>query len=141
MTADDAPPPTGDPVSTPRRLEGWVVLLVEDEPLVGMDVTDTLTQAGATVVGPVRTEAAAMAAIDAAQASRRITGAVLDVDLGGDTCQKVAGRLRELKVPFVLHTGNWPEIRELVDSLRVPVVVKPSLPEDIVDRLAEMAAS
>ena len=137
MTADDAPPPADGPAPTPRKLEGWVVLLVENEPLIGMDVTDTLTDAGATVIGPVRSEAAALAAIDRAHASRRITGAVLDVDLGGHTSQEVAGRLRALEVPFILHTGNWPEIRSLVASLRAPVVVKPSLPEDIVDRLAE----
>lgn len=137
MTAEDAPQPVEDPDPTPRKLDGWVVLLVEDEPLIGMDVMDTLMQAGATVIGPVRTEAAAMAAIDAAHVSRRITGAVLDVDLGGHTSDKVAERLRGLEVPFILHTGNWPEIRALVSSLNVPVVVKPSLPEDIVDNLSE----
>lgn len=134
---DDALPTSKDTASTPRKLEGWVVLLVEDEPFIGMDVTDTLTDAGATVIGPLRSEAAALAAIDKAHASRRISGAVLDVDLGGHTSQEVAGRLRELEVPFILHTGNWPEIRTLIASLRAPVVVKPSLPEDIVDRLAE----
>ena len=113
------------------------MLLVEDEPLIGMNVTDTLTDAGATVIGPVRNEAEALAAIDRAHVSRRITGAVLDVDLGGHTSHRVAERLAGLQVPFILHTGNWPEIRALVASLRVPVVVKPSLPDDIVDRLAD----
>ncbi|WP_299655695.1 hypothetical protein [uncultured Jannaschia sp.] len=137
MPAADDPPPPAELASAPRKLEGWVVLLVEDEPLIGMDVTDTLIEAGATVIGPVRTEIAALAAIDQAHASRRITGAVLDVDLGGHTSRMVAERLKGLEVPFILHTGNWPEIRALVASLSAPVVVKPSLPDDIVDSLAE----
>ena len=121
----------------PRKLEGWIVLLVEDEPLVGMDVMDTLTDAGATVIGPVRTEAAALEAIDRAHASQRITGAVLDVDLGGHTCQNIAARLSKLDLPYILHTGHWPAIRDIVASLQAPVVIKPSVPEDIVDTLAE----
>lgn len=134
MPAEDAPsspfPPSG-------KLEGWIVLLVEDEPLIGMDVADTLTDAGATVIGPVRNAAAAMEAIDRAHASRRITGAVLDVDLGGHSCREIAARLSGLEVPFILHTGNWPEIRDLVASLHAPVVVKPSRPDDIIDTLTE----
>ncbi len=108
---------------------------MEDEPLIGMDVTDTLTDAGATVIGPVRTAAAALEAIDQAHASQRITGAVLDVDLKGHTCQHVADRLAKLDVPFILHTGNWPAIHDLVASLEAPVVTKPSNPDDIVDGL------
>lgn len=135
MPASSIPIEEPLPALEPRRLDGWIVLLVEDEPLVGMDVTDTLTGAGAVVIGPVRNTLAAMAAIDRAHASRRITGAVLDVDLGGHSCDEIAARLSGLEVPFILHTGNWPEIRELVASFKVPVVVKPSLPEDIVTTL------
>ena len=77
-----------------------------------------------------------MEAIEPAHASRRITGAVLDVDLGSHTCRNVAARLAELDVPFILHTGNWPDIRDLVASLQAPVVLKPSNSEDIVNTLA-----
>ena len=122
---------------SPRKLEGWIVLLVEDEPLVGMDVMDTLTDAGATVIGPVRTEAEALETIDQAHASRRITGAVLDVDLGGQTCQNIAARLSGLDVPYILHVGHWPAIRDVVASLQAPVVIKPLIPNDIVDTLAD----
>lgn len=136
MPIADVPLHATPPDPAPQRLDGWIVLIVEDEPLIGMDVTDTLTDAGATVIGPVRTEAAALEAIDRAHASRRITGAVLDVDLGDHTCRNVAARLAALDVPFILHSGNWPDIRELVVSLQAPVVVKPANPDDIVDTLA-----
>ena len=137
MSDTSSSPHTDVSEAAPRKLEGWIVLLVEDEPLIGMDVMDTLTDAGATVIGPVRTEAAALEAIDRAHASNRITGAVLDVDLGGQTCQTIAARLSGLDVPYILHTGHWPAIRDIVTSLQAPVVIKPSNPGDIVDTLAE----
>ena len=137
MPAAETPTHEPSPMSEPRRLDGWIVLVVEDEPLIGMDVTDTLTDAGAVVIGPIRNTEAAMMAIDRAHATRRITGAVLDVDLGRDSCQEIAARLSGLEVPFILHTGNWPEIRALIASLNVPVVVKPSRSDDIVETLAK----
>ena len=62
--------------------------------------------------------------------------AILDVNLGqGETCEPVALRLRELGVPFVLHTGDLDRQGEIVRTLDAPVVPKPSLGGDVV-RLA-----
>jgi hypothetical protein len=66
-----------------------------------------------------------------------ITGCGLHSDLGSHTSEKIAARLKELDVRFILHTGNWPEIRELVARIDVPVGFKLSLPADIVDKLSE----
>jgi hypothetical protein len=66
-----------------------------------------------------------------------ITGCGLHSDLGSHTSEKIAARLKEFDVRFILHTSNWPEIQEFVASTNVPVVFKPSLPADIVDKLSE----
>lgn len=86
---------------TPPSLPGSRVLVVEDEPLVAMLIQDILTDAGCEVLGPVATQADALALVG----SRPIDLAVLDVNLGGDTTYPVAALLREKAVPFLFSTG------------------------------------
>jgi DNA-binding response OmpR family regulator len=77
------------------------VLLVEDEPLVGMVIADMLNELGYEVVsaGPD---------VDAASASARtenIEIAVLDLAIENGSTFPVAAILRERGVPFVFMTG------------------------------------
>lgn len=79
------------------------VVLVEDEPLVSMKMQDLLTDLGCEIV-------AAFGALEPALAwlSRQGTppdGAVLDVNLGGETVFPLAEALRARGVPFVFATG------------------------------------
>lgn len=83
------------------------LLVVEDEYMLADDLQRALTAAGAVVVGPVATEAKALQLIAADEC---LDGAVLDMNLGGQTSERVADRLADRNVPFVLATGYGPEI-------------------------------
>jgi DNA-binding response OmpR family regulator len=65
-------------------LAGRAVLVVEDEPLVGLDVADALTSCGAQVVC-VRSAVEALASIDPVE----LSVAVLDINLGSHDCRPV----------------------------------------------------
>lgn len=90
-------------------LDGRGILVLEDEPLIALDVGAMLADAGARVIGPAHSEAEAMVLIDAAvedaDGASRMDGAVLDVHLGDLTSEAVAARLSSLAVPFVFHSG------------------------------------
>lgn len=85
-----------------EELRGVRVLVVEDEPLLAMDLEATLVRAGAEVVALCQTLDEAMVRTDAAD----FAVAVLDFTLGSETVTPVARRLAARGVPFVLHTGK-----------------------------------
>lgn len=91
------------------KLIGRSILILDDDPLIALDVEATLADAGAQVLGPARSEAEAMALIDAAisdaDAIPPIDAAALDVHLGDLRSEAVAARLTSLDVPFVFHDG------------------------------------
>ena len=80
---------------------GDEVLLVEDEPLVAMMLTDMLTELGLRVNGPHGTLSTALAAAKIPESK----AAILDVNLAGDKIYPVADLLHGQKVPFVFVTG------------------------------------
>ena len=121
------------------RLRGWTVLIVEDEPLIAIDVAITFEDAGATVCGPVRDVGGALEAIDA-QALDALDGAVLDVNLGDHTCEAVALRLAARGVPYILHTGNHQGNAALIERLHAPVVCKPARGETLIAALVRRSA-
>ena len=90
---------------TMTKLAGRRILIVEDEALVAMLVEDALLDAGAEVIGPVATVAEAMALLDAGSPD----GAVLDLNLAGETSTPVADLLAARGVPFVVATGYGAE--------------------------------
>jgi PAS domain S-box-containing protein len=95
--APGATPPTG-------RLkvnQGDEILLVEDEPLVAMMLTDMLTEMGLRVNGPHGTLADAMTAARSCD----VKAAILDVNLGGNKIYPVAEILIGLNISFVFITG------------------------------------
>ena len=102
-------------------LEGRTILVLEDEPLIVVDLEYALVDAGARVLVAARS-ADALALLDA----ERIDGAVLDLTLGGeDTCEAVALRLIELGIPYLLHTGDEPRHGALLARLAAPRIAKP----------------
>jgi DNA-binding response OmpR family regulator len=78
------------------------ILVVEDETLIAMLVEDWLAELGCEAVGPVGSEAEAMALIEAGE----LDGAILDVSLDGHDSFAVADALRARNVPFVFATGH-----------------------------------
>ena len=110
------------------------VLVLDDEPIILMDLEFSLLDAG---FEPMVANSAerALSLID----GQRPDAAVLDVNLGrGKTCEEVAGRLRELGVPFVLHTGDLDRRGEMVTLLDAPIVAKPSSAEEVKQALLKL---
>ena len=101
------------------------VLIVEDEPLVSLNLVDLLTAEGAHVVCANR-------AHEAIQSVERfkVTAAVLDINLGNHDCGAVCQYLRERRIPFLFHTGYSAPL-DGWDS--VPVVKKPAAPKEMTD--------
>ena len=112
------------------------ILLVEDEALIALDLSDRFEAEGATVVGPFGT---LDEAVDRAlRPEVKPDVAVLDVDLHGRPVFPLADKLSAAGVPFMFHTG-----RADVDELRdrygdVPVVAKPCLPDQLVETVSAL---
>lgn len=84
-------------------IAGLQVLLVEDEPLVALDIEMALEDAGALVHGPAPSVAIAHSLLDD---DWPIDVAILDVNLQDSDVYPVAERLQRAGVPFVFHTGH-----------------------------------
>ena len=100
-------------------IEGATILILEDEPIIGLALEDMLIGKGATVVHASRMEEA-----HEALAKSEIDAAILDVNVHGRTSYPVASSLAELTIPFIFATGygdgsHPPEFRA------VPTIAKP----------------
>ena len=127
-STEDRPWTGGDAAraARPRR-----ILVLDDEPMILMDLQFAVEDEGAEPLG-ARTVDEALHHV----AGGPVDAAILDVNLGsGATCEPVARRLRELDVPFVLHTGDLHRHGELVTSIGAAVVPKPT-PGHLVARRA-----
>ena len=115
-----------------KQLDRLVVLLVEDDPIIGLDVAQTLADAGATVIGPVHTVAAALKYLE----HRDFDVAVVDFRLETQTSTAVAERLLRERRPFLFHSSSI----EAFDAYPgVILVKKPSRPEQLVAAVAAVA--
>jgi CheY-like chemotaxis protein len=108
-----------------KALAGRSILIVEDEPLVALEVLAAFRATGASIVS----------AANAKEALRTInlpdlSAAVVDINLGGGDCSLVCKRLSERGIPFVFYTGDaradilrlWPKapvLTKLADKERV----------------------
>ena len=106
--------------ASPAAANARRVLLVEDEAIVGMMMTDFLTKLGFEVVGPFGTVSDAIGAID----RERLQAAVLDVNLRGEMIYGLADELTERGIPLVFVTGYGAETIDARFS-NVPVLQKP----------------
>ena len=108
-----------------RVLAGRRILVVEDEFLLALDLEVHLKATGAEVVGPVPSisDAALLLAI-----ARRLDGAVLDVNLGGEMVYPLADVLLGAGVPIAFVTGysrrDLPERFHHVPRFEKPVAVE-----------------
>jgi DNA-binding response OmpR family regulator len=111
------------------KLTGRRVLVVEDEFFLAADLEDTLTRAGADVVGPIPDLQAALAQVQ----MDAIDLAVLDVNLRGDEkAYPIADALSERGVPFLFASAYAPSdlpgrhrnVRYLEKPLNMAGVVK-----------------
>ena len=92
----------GKPVAVPAKvLAGKRLLVVEDEPLVAMDIMAHLEDAGAEIVGPAGHAAAALSLIG----QEHFDAALLDANLAGAPVDEIAAALMRKSVPFAFVSG------------------------------------
>ena len=82
------------------------VLIVEDEPLIAMELHRLLSQAGLDVSGP----AGSLRQARELAGDQTLTGAIIDINLGFDTSYPVADQLLAAGVPVIFVTGYAAEI-------------------------------
>jgi len=99
------------------------ILLLEDEPLILMDLEFAAEDAGcralcASSVGE---------ALNLLDEVKPVDAAVLDVTLkDGETCAPVARALKDRGIPYLLHSGDLDRHNELVRDLEAELVAKPA---------------
>lgn len=109
-------------------------LILEDEPLIAMDLKFAFEDAGHHAVTAVDNEEA-LTCIGKGD----VSGAILDVSLGrGATCKPTANRLLQDGVPFILHTGDLNRVGEHLREIDAPVIAKPRPADDVVASLLNL---
>jgi DNA-binding NtrC family response regulator len=116
-------------------LRGHHVLVVEDEPLIALDLEQALSSAGAQVGISGTVENALVAAV-----APPVTAAIIDLRLHGHSVRNVVELLATRDLPFIFYSGNaetpiaasWPS---------VPFLVKPLPASQVVDMLVRVVSA
>ncbi len=115
-------------------LEGRTVLVVEDDPAIGLDLRMALTRVGAVIVGPAGSVAAAFAAL----ADQAVDAAILDIRLkNNELVFAVADALAALRIRFVFASGRSAALMPLKHSDR-PFFDKPFQSAEVVEALSQL---
>jgi CheY-like chemotaxis protein len=115
-----------DPVFAGRR-----ILVVEDEMLLMMMLQDILEELGCTVVAASRVGTAVVIA-----ETQAIDGAILDVNVAGETVEPVAQILKRREIPIIFSTG-YDERSLPLEYRDVPLLSKPYLSHSVQRALAK----
>jgi CheY-like chemotaxis protein len=114
-------------------LEGFRILVVEDDFLVAEVLIDILTDAGAEIVGPFGWVDEGVDAVNVHDG--KLDCAVLDINLHGLKSYPIADALKAHDIPFVFTTGYSGEA--IPDTYRAfPRYEKPFNPERLIAALA-----
>jgi len=114
------------------RLDGRVILVAEDEPLVGLDIADSRRREGANVISAHNVKDALARA-----STEDLSAAALDINLAGEDCSLICQQLADRSIPFMFHT-DYTDVPILEKWPDVPTLRKPSPPEDIIKALASL---
>jgi len=110
------------------------VLLVEDDPIIGLDLRHTLEAAGAVVMGPAHDVPAALALLESASVD---VGVLDNLIIGGDSLP-IADMMARRGVPFLFHTSHRGDLRKRYPA--VPIIDKPSRPGELVRSVQALMA-
>ncbi|CAM5608209.1 hypothetical protein ATER59S_05624 [Aquamicrobium terrae] len=116
-------------------LDDLRILLLEDEPLIAIDVEQLCTDHGARSVTIVQH----LAQIDAGEVRNLFDAAIIDLMLGGQSTLGFAQRLLEQDLPFIIASGrSAQEMEALLPG--IAIVEKPYSGMDLVEALAAACA-
>jgi CheY-like chemotaxis protein len=90
------------PTPAPAALHGRWILIVEDDCVTAMDLAETLSAAGAQIVGPAGTNESAFELL---HRRPQLDIALLDIEVEGSFVFDVADELMKREVPIVFTTG------------------------------------
>jgi CheY-like chemotaxis protein len=126
-------PQRSDAAPAQKRLAQQRLLVVEDEPLVVMELSTILEDAGAEVIGPAGTADQALHLIE----TTKLDGALLDGNLGGQSVEAIAAALTRCNVPFVFVTGYGKEHLPCAFA-RTGVLPKPFTRTELLEAAAQL---
>ena len=110
------------------------VLILEDEYLLAMLLSDILHDNGFGVAGMANSAEKARALLEASP----VDAAILDFNLGGDTSGAFAMELRARGIPFLFITGLTDNQRIAEQFPEAPILLKPFKEEAVVAALKEL---
>ena len=110
-------------------LQGKTILVVEDDALIGILLTDFLSAGGAIVLGPVTNVSEALECVK----RRGFDIATIDVLLKDGVCFPIADKLIQLGIPFIFITA-YPDT-EMHSYLHLPKLLKPFKLQDLSDKI------
>jgi DNA-binding response OmpR family regulator len=116
-----------------RPLAGRLILVVDDEPLIALDLASSFGKAGAKV-----TKATSLRHALALVEKGGLSAAVLDHVLADGDSSELCERLKELNIPFVMHSG-LPKLEGACND--GVVMVKPTQPEVLVTTVVGLLSS
>jgi DNA-binding NtrC family response regulator len=118
------------PIGSGPRLDGRSILIVEDEPMIALDIAQAFELAGASVV-TTNTLRQATLLVE----NDGLSAAVLDHALGDGTSDQLCERLKVKAIPFVTYSGF-----SRLDGAcgEAPSIAKPADPADIVRIVARL---
>ena len=110
-------------------LNGRSILVVEDEPLIALDIAVAFEESGAQVTTTGKLEHAIILV-----EHDGLSAAILDHALGDGDSATLCKRLKERGIPFVNYTG-MPDLGPCHDG---PTIPKPADPYSLVAKVADL---
>ncbi|MDW4498540.1 HWE histidine kinase domain-containing protein [Sulfitobacter sp. D35] len=132
-TRAEPPAPVGDP--GPKR-DAVRVLVVEDDPIIALDLSAALTELGYAVVSSARTVESALAFVEESEPQL----VLLDLNLAGESSEPVGVALVERDVPFLQITGYEKDVRPDSVFANRPRIIKPYTMSELREQLDELSA-
>jgi CheY-like chemotaxis protein len=119
--------------SIKAHLKGKRILLVEDEPLIVMEMVEELTSHGLEIIGPANNVHSATRLI----AENAIDAALIDANLNGSSVVEVAAALAQKGVPFAFATGYGRE--GVPEPFRdAAILAKPFNPDGLIGMVSQL---
>jgi len=111
-------------------LAGRLILIIEDEPLIALDVAQALEMAGATAI-----MAHSIASATPLVEHEKLAAAIIDFRLRDGNAGALCFRLKSRRIPFILHSGYQHEGEACKPAAVIP---KPAPIGALVDALAAL---
>jgi DNA-binding NtrC family response regulator len=108
------------------------VLIVEDEPLIALELHNALNMAGGSILAATNIKEA-LELIAYAQ----ICAAIVDVNLNGDDCSSICAALAKRSIPFLFYTG-YSSAAALTAWPHAPAISKPAASSTMVDTVVQI---